>query len=153
DALVSFDRLVKVLRDQQDKHAGIIGVFFFDGRRGDPFGDKNKGFGRAGKGLAPARPPPDRRTVVKDAGGGRQRALDPTTPEASRNSLYTRYLLAELPDRQRANALGLADLAQNIREKVIAVARNEHHAQSPSYYDQLVQRRSLLGTPLPALSV
>jgi len=153
DALVSFDRLVKVLRDQQDKHAGIIGVFILDACRGDPFGDKTKGFGSAGKGLAPARLPQDSETFVMYAAGAGQLALDSTTTEASRNSLYTRYLLAELPDKQRASALGLADLAQNIREKVIAVARNEHHAQSPSYYDQLVQRRSLLGTPLPALSV
>jgi hypothetical protein len=153
DTFVSFKRIMELFLEQQAKHPKIIGVFILDACRANPFPARTRAFGLTTKGLAPVQLPQNSEMFVMYAAGAGQLALDSLETDTTKNSLYTRYLLAELPDKKRAERLSLADLAQNIREHVVRLARAANHAQVPSYYDQLVQRRTLLGEPLAPLSI
>jgi hypothetical protein len=152
ETLVSFNLILRAFLDQQEKHSKIIGIFILDACRGDPFPQSTKSFGSIARGLAPVQLPQNSETFVMYAAGAGQLALDAVQVEAGKNSVFTRYLLAELPDKKRADSLSIADLAQNIREKVVELASRANHAQVPSYYDQLVTRRTFLGARLERLS-
>src|SRR5262249_10555166 len=57
----------------------------------------------------------------------------------------------ELEKKQRLEVAkeGLTDIAQDVRDLVVAFARAQGLSQIPTYYDQLAQRRNIFGVPLP----
>src|SRR5262249_51359365 len=71
--------------------------------------------------------------------------------ETGKSSVFTRNLVADLDIKTRAEVEkeGLADIAQNVRDLVVALSRASDKSQVPTYYDQLAQRRNIFGIPLP----
>lgn len=132
--------------DVQKKFEDTTGIFIIDACRENPFKQQDATATAGEIGLAPLNDLPKNVFVMYSAGIG-QLALD--GKKESKNSVYTTRLLATL-GLQKSDPLALADLAQRIRHSVYLDAKTfnvagKPHYQTPAYYDQLQERRSIFG--------
>src|SRR5262249_44102989 len=129
----------------------IVGLFIIDACREDVFKPAGTRAIGGARGLAPVRMPSDSETFVLFATAPGQYAYDGLQGEGVKNSLFTRNFVIELEKKQRLEVAkeGLTDIAQDVRDLVVAFARAQGLSQIPTYYDQLAQRRNIFGVPLP----
>ena len=133
---VAVDGLLRELQERGPQVSFLI----LDACRNNPFeaGGK-KAFGGE-RGLARVDPP--RGSFVMMSAGARQTALDRLSGrDSDPNSVYTRNLLPLL----KKPGLSLADVAQDVRSGVEALAGSVEHEQTPAYYDQLTAKFYLAG--------
>lgn len=147
---VRFDAIMESFIDiHQSKN--IVGLFILDACREDVFKQPGTRAVGASCGLAPVRMPNDSETFILFATAPGQYAYDAlSSGEAGKSSVFTRNLISEIEPKTRAEVEkeGLADIAQDVRDLVVAVSRASGVSQVPTYYDQLAQRRNIYGVPL-----
>jgi formylglycine-generating enzyme required for sulfatase activity len=134
----------------------IVGVFIIDACREDVFKPAGTRAIGAARGLAPVRMPNDSETFVLFATAPGQYAYDALAAgEGGKGSVFTRNLVAHFQVMQRGQIgkEGLADMAQDVRDLVVALSRASGKSQVPTYYDQLAQRRNIFGAPIPRRTV
>lgn len=139
--------------DVQATFEDVTGVFIIDACRENPFSGESVTASAGEIGLAPLKNLPKNVFVMYSAGIG-QLALD--GKKGSDNSVYTSRLLSALKV-PKTEQPALADMAQRIRHNVYLDAKGFNvydprkrmsapHYQTPAYYDQLRERKSILGT-------
>src|SRR5262245_34186029 len=129
----------------------IVGLFIIDACREDVFKPAGTRAIGGARGLAPVRMPSDSETFVLFATAPGQYAYDGLQGEGVKGSVFTRNFVSELETKQRMQVEkeGLTDIAQDVRDLVVALARKHSLSQVPTYYDQLAQRRNIFGGALP----
>jgi hypothetical protein len=128
---------------RQKKQPGLMGLFIIDACRENPFKDTEKMDESVPVGLKAILPPKD--MFVMYSAGIQQFALD--GPKDG-NSVYADQLLGILGDQKKRES-SLANIAQSLRFEVYNYARTQSHTQTPAYYDQLAESRSILGEKRP----
>lgn len=110
-------------------------IFIVDACRDNPFSTTDGRSVGGSRGLA-APVTPGGTFIFFSAGIG-ETALDRLGPaDGAATSVYTRVLI----DRLRTPGRSVADVAQDVREEVNALAKSADHEQNPAYYDQLSSR-------------
>ena len=107
-------------------------VFIVDACRDNPFEQAGVRSVGSSRGLARVEAPAG--TFVMYSAGYRQKALDRLGPEdTAPTSVYTRVLSAKLLEPGKS----VAQVAQEVRGEVQALAKTAGHKQRPAYYDEL----------------
>lgn len=107
-------------------------LFIVDACRDNPFEQAGVRSVGSSRGLARVEAPAG--TFVMYSAGYRQKALDRLGPDdASSTSVYTRVLSAKLLEPGKS----VAQVAQEVRGEVQALAKAAGHDQRPAYYDEL----------------
>lgn len=107
-------------------------LFIIDACRDNPFEQAGVRSVGSSRGLARVEAPAG--TFVMYSAGYRQKALDRLGPEdTSPTSVYTRVLSAKLLEPGKS----VAQVAQEVRGEVQALAKTVGHKQRPAYYDEL----------------
>jgi caspase domain-containing protein len=123
-------RLQRVLGDLQDQKPRFA-LAIIDACRNDPF--KSNGRALGGRGLA-STDPATGQMVMYSAGTG-QEALDRLGPaDSDPNGVFTRVLVKEI----LRPGVSAREMLNNVRDKVVVLARSVNHDQVPAIYDQVI---------------
>ncbi len=142
--------MVKKLRASGSKN---LAIFVVDACRREVGGSSGGKFIEGGEGFAPVRAADG--TFIFYAASSNQVALhDLGQGDSNPFSVYTRVLLPLIEDPSR----GLHDIAKDVRWETYQLALRRQtpagvpkpHMQIPAYFDEVLQRQNILGTPLQA---
>lgn len=129
-----------------------LGVFIIDACRSEVTASSGSKFTENADGFAPVRAAQG--TFIFYAASANQIALHDLGPgDSSAYSVYTRALLPLLKDPRK----GLHEIAKDVRWETyqLALERKDReglrkpYQQIPAYFDEVLERRNLLGTALP----
>ena len=133
-----------------------LGVFIIDACRSEVAATGGGKFTESSEGFAPVRAPQG--TFIFYAASANQIALHDLGPgDSSSYSVYTRALLPLLKDPRK----GLHEIAKDVRWETyqLALERKDRdgtkkpYQQVPAYFDEVLERRNVLGTALPRVRV
>ena len=140
-----------LIREFEQDHGDALGIFVIDACRRDP----SLPFGKYGVEAASFAPivAPLGTFVMYSASPGQIALEHLGFGDTSPYSLYTRVILPMLED----TTLGLHEIAKDARWDVYKMAQTRKdpsgavkpHNQIPAYYDEVLQRRNILGAVLP----
>jgi tetratricopeptide (TPR) repeat protein len=125
----------------RSKGAGRV-IAVLDACRNNPFAKSGTRALSGSRGLA--RMDASGGVFIMFSAGAKQEALDRLSPaDPEKTSIFVRSFLPLIP----RNDLTLIDIAKETQERVRSLASSVGHDQIPAYYDGIVGRVTLTGTP------